>query len=118
MVVIFGAKIFRDGWYYSKNPDGSRERINPILKQAFYTPPSNRRIDCSDEVDWEGLNEIPDLCIARASVTHELVGKFMEKMKSQESMFEWHIISVIANIAQRALSTTIALKKGGSVPEC
>ncbi|CAI7610017.1 unnamed protein product [Penicillium glandicola] len=74
-----------DGRYYSQNPDGSVESINPILKEAFYTPPKgNRRIDCSDEVDWEGLNEIPDLCIARASITHKLVGEFIEKMKSQE----------------------------------
>ncbi|KAJ5517203.1 hypothetical protein N7527_008763 [Penicillium freii] len=77
--------VHLDGRYHSTNPDGSREHINPILKQAFYTPPtSNRWIDCSDEVDWEGLNEIPDLCIARASVTHEAVGKFMQEMKSQE----------------------------------
>ncbi|CAI7596514.1 unnamed protein product [Penicillium viridicatum] len=77
--------VHLDGRYHSTNPDGSKEHINPILKQAFYTPPtSNRWIDCSDEVDWEGLNEIPDLCIARASVTHEAVGKFMQEMKSQE----------------------------------
>lgn len=89
MFLISGAKIVRDGRYHSTNPDGSREEINPILKQAFYTPPtSNRRIDYSDEVDWEGLNEIPDLCIARASVTHEAVGKFMQEMKSRKGRLE------------------------------
>ncbi|KAJ5490324.1 hypothetical protein N7453_011149 [Penicillium expansum] len=76
--------VHLDGRYFSQNPDGSKETINPILKEAFYTPPgSNHRIECSDEVDWEELNEIPDLCIARASVTHEAVAKFIQEMKSR-----------------------------------
>lgn len=84
MMVISGVKISRDGWYYSQNPDGGKEHINPILKQASYTPPgSDSSIDCSDEVDWEGLNEIPDLCVARAVLTHKHMEKFMQRMKSQ-----------------------------------
>jgi hypothetical protein len=99
MVVISGVKISRDGRYFSQNPDGSKEHINPILKQASYTPPgSDSPIDCTDEVDWEGLNEIPDLCIARAVVTHKQMEEFMQKMKSQESRFEWRITSVIADM--------------------
>ncbi|KAJ5285953.1 hypothetical protein N7524_001259 [Penicillium chrysogenum] len=77
--------VHLDGRYFSQNPDGSKEHINPILKQASYTPPgSDSPIDCTDEVDWEGLNEIPDLCIARAVVTHKQMEEFMQKMKSQE----------------------------------
>lgn len=89
MILISGANIFRDGRYFSQNPDGSKETINPILKEAFYTPPgSNHQIECSDEVDWEELNEIPDLCIARASVTHEAVAKFIQEMKSRAGRLE------------------------------
>ncbi|KAJ5243917.1 hypothetical protein N7489_004013 [Penicillium chrysogenum] len=77
--------VHLDGRYFSQNPDGSKEHINPILKQASYTPPgSDSPIDCADEVDWEGLNDIPDLCIARAVVTHKQMEEFMQKMKSQE----------------------------------
>ncbi|KAJ6190348.1 hypothetical protein N7519_000369 [Penicillium mononematosum] len=77
--------VHLDGRYYSQNPDGSKEHINLILKQASYTPPGNKSpIDCADEVDWEELNEIPDLCIARAVVTHKHMEKFMQDMKTQE----------------------------------
>jgi hypothetical protein len=119
MVVISGVEISRDGWYYSQNPDGSKEHINPILKQAEYTPPgSNSKIDCADEVDWEGLNEIPDICIARAVVTHKHMEKFMQDMKRQESRFEWPITGIIANMVQRQLSTTISRERGRSVRNC
>ncbi|KAJ5827457.1 Dimeric alpha-beta barrel [Penicillium robsamsonii] len=74
-----------NGLYYSKNPDGSSESVNPILKEASYTLPGNKiPIDYSDEVDWERLNEIPDPCVARASVTHKLLGEFLQKLKNQE----------------------------------
>ncbi|OQE06886.1 hypothetical protein PENVUL_c016G07234 [Penicillium vulpinum] len=77
--------VHLDGRYYSKNPDGSSESINPILKEAFYTlPGGDVPIDCSDEVDWDRLNEIPDPCIARAALTHKGLGDFLQKMKSQE----------------------------------
>ncbi|OQE16599.1 hypothetical protein PENFLA_c027G01562 [Penicillium flavigenum] len=77
--------VHLDGWYFSQNPDGSKEHINPTLKQASYTPPgSDSPIDCADEVDWEELNEIPDLCIARAVITHMHMEEFMQKIKRQE----------------------------------
>ncbi|KAJ5494522.1 hypothetical protein N7463_010609 [Penicillium fimorum] len=74
-----------NGLYYSKNPDGSSESVNPISKEASYTLPGSKvPIDYSDEVDWERLNEIPDPCVARASVTHKLLGEFLQKLKNQE----------------------------------
>ncbi|KAJ5383141.1 Dimeric alpha-beta barrel [Penicillium concentricum] len=77
--------VHLNGWYYSKNPDGSSENINPILKEAFYTLPGNKiPIDYSEKVAWERLNEIPDPCVARASVTHKLLGEFLQKLRNKE----------------------------------
>ncbi|KXG45582.1 Dimeric alpha-beta barrel [Penicillium griseofulvum] len=79
--------VHLDGRYYSKNPDGSIETINPILKEAFYTLPGTIPggeripIDYSDEVDWESLSEIPDPCIARASEIDERLGEFMQEIQ-------------------------------------
>ncbi|CAG8886100.1 unnamed protein product [Penicillium egyptiacum] len=94
-----------------QKPDGSEESINPILKQAFCTPPrSNRRIDCSDEVDWEGLNEIPDLGIARASVAHKHVEEFMQMMKSEEKR-------IVDNDIAKKMKICARMLKGKEIPD-
>jgi hypothetical protein len=58
-----------EGAYISKNPSGDIEVIHPIWMKAFYVPLNGSIIDCSRDIDWAKLADIPDTCIARGYVT-------------------------------------------------
>ncbi|KAJ5794272.1 Dimeric alpha-beta barrel [Penicillium paradoxum] len=61
--------VHPDGIYYSKNPDGSQQYIQPMLKQFLYVPPRKGLVDLSDQIDWKQVCEIPDACILSTSET-------------------------------------------------
>ncbi|KAJ5158953.1 uncharacterized protein N7500_008604 [Penicillium coprophilum] len=100
-----------NGRYYSKNPDGSSESVNPTLKEASYTLPGSKiPIDYSDEVDWEILNEIPDPCVVRASMTHEHLREFLEKLKNREE-------KIVASDQAKKRATWKRMLKGKESPD-
>ncbi|OQE38002.1 hypothetical protein PENCOP_c009G08960 [Penicillium coprophilum] len=100
-----------NGRYYSKNPDGSSESVNPTLEEASYTLPGSKiPIDYSDEVNWERLNEIPDPCVARASMTHEHLREFLEKLKNRKG-------KIVASDQAKKRATWKRMLKGKESPD-
>ncbi|KGO74142.1 hypothetical protein PITC_022000 [Penicillium italicum] len=77
------------GWFYSMNPDGSEEKLHVKKRKAWYGPPdSDDWEDWSDEVPWDKLAAIPDLCVARTSRPGPRIWMEIERQEREQAAIE------------------------------
>ncbi|KAJ5799337.1 uncharacterized protein N7518_001405 [Penicillium psychrosexuale] len=91
------------GWYTSINPDGSQEKLHVKKKTAYLPPYSGTWEDCSGEVDWDTLPEIPDLCIATGSRPTPWIWEEIKRLEQEEGMVGSSVACGIANATKPQL---------------
>lgn len=94
-LVLVLTRKYRQGWYYSQNPDGSAEKMHLKTREAKYRSPGSSWDDWrddSEDVDWESLAEKPDPCIAACPSLDENFWKSVEmRGEVYKKQHQWKI---------------------------